>query len=62
MEVVQADLDDIASLKAVLEGAYATFVVSDFHKIKDADKETQQVGARLCYRLSDKEVLSSISA
>lgn len=41
-EVVTANLDDKAALKAAIKGAYAVFSVTNFWEIFSAEKETEQ--------------------
>ena len=43
-EVVQADLDDEASLKAAFEGAHGAFCITNFWEHFSAEKEIEQAG------------------
>ena len=43
-EVVQADLDDEASLRAAFEGAYGAYCVTNFWEHFSGDKEVEQAG------------------
>ena len=43
-EVVQADLDDEASLTAAFEGAYGAFCITNFWEHFSAEKEIEQAG------------------
>ncbi len=45
IEVVTADLDDLASLKVAVTEAYGVFAVTNFRENLNGEKELQQVYA-----------------
>ena len=56
--MVKANLDDQESLKAVMEGAYAVFAVTNFFESNDPEKETQQVcGEGSCQSLVSETII-----